>query len=99
MIENYPRGSCADKTYAVCTAIFLALTRPFSQALLKEVGEWRRHEESDNCLRRRFEESKQELERVLQKAQSCLKETGDAEVLLRKHSVRQWQPSLPDILV
>lgn len=60
-----------------------------SQALLKEVGEWRRHEETNNCLRRRFEESKQELEQVLQKAQSFLKETGVAEVLLRKHSVRE----------
>ncbi|TNM94661.1 hypothetical protein fugu_017420 [Takifugu bimaculatus] len=56
-----------------------------AKALLKEVGEWRRHEESNNCLRRRFEESKQELEQVLQRAQSCLQETGDAEVLLRKH--------------
>lgn len=77
--------------------IFLNITTvgshqcPLSQALLKEVGEWRRHEESNNCLRRRFEESKQELEQVLQRAQSCLQETGDAEVLLRKHGVRQQQ--------
>lgn len=60
-----------------------------SQALLKEVGEWRRHEETNSCLRRRFEESKQELEQVLEKAQSCLKEAGVAEVLLSKHSVRE----------
>ncbi|KAM4529485.1 nesprin-1 isoform 3-T3 [Fundulus diaphanus] len=57
-----------------------------SQALLKEVVEWRRREEANNCLRRRFEESRHELERVLKKAQSCLKETGDAEELLRKHT-------------
>ncbi|XP_028460432.1 nesprin-1-like [Perca flavescens] len=56
------------------------------QALLKEVGEWRRQEEANNCLRRRFEESRQELERVLKKAQGCLRETGDAEELLKKHS-------------
>ncbi|XP_037541085.1 nesprin-1 [Nematolebias whitei] len=56
------------------------------QALLKEVGERRRQEEANNCLRRRFEESRQELERVLKKAQGCLKETGDAEELLKKHS-------------
>lgn len=61
---------------------------PSSQALLKEVGEWRRQEEANNCLRRRFEESRQELERVLKKAQGCLRETGDAEELLKKHSVR-----------
>ncbi|XP_071058018.1 nesprin-1-like [Pseudochaenichthys georgianus] len=57
-----------------------------TQALLKEVGEWRRQEEANNCLRRRFEESRQELERVLKKAQGCLRETGDAEELLKKHS-------------
>ncbi|GLD49390.1 nesprin-1-like protein [Lates japonicus] len=57
-----------------------------AQALLKEVGEWRRQEEANNCLRRRFEESRQELERVLKKAQGCLRETGDAEELLRKHT-------------
>ncbi|XP_023266580.1 nesprin-1-like [Seriola lalandi dorsalis] len=57
-----------------------------AQALLKEVGEWRRQEEANNCLRRRFEESRQELERVLKKAQGCLRETGDAEELLKKHA-------------
>ncbi|MEQ2294229.1 hypothetical protein AMECASPLE_001811, partial [Ameca splendens] len=57
-----------------------------SQALLKEVEEWRRWEEANNCLRRRFEESRHDLERVLKKAQSCLKETGDADELLRKHN-------------
>lgn len=55
---------------------------------MKEVGEWRRQEEPNNSLRRRFEESRQELERVLKKAQGCLKETGDAEELLKKHTVR-----------
>lgn len=57
-----------------------------AQALLKEVGEWRRQEEANNSLRRRFEESRQELERVLKKAQGCLRETGDAEELLKKHT-------------
>lgn len=61
---------------------------PSSQVLLKEVGEWRRQEEANNCLRRRFEESRQELERALKKSQSCLRETGDAEELLKKHHVR-----------
>ncbi|XP_040920912.1 nesprin-1-like [Toxotes jaculatrix] len=57
-----------------------------AQALLKEVGEWRRQEEANNCLRRRFEESRQELERVLKKAQGYLRETGDAEDLLKRHT-------------
>ncbi|XP_067337447.1 nesprin-1 isoform X16 [Channa argus] len=57
-----------------------------AQALLKEVGEWRRQEEANNCLRKRFEESRQELERVLNKAQGCLRETGDTEELLKKHT-------------
>lgn len=61
---------------------------PSSQALLKEVGEWRRQEEANNCLRRRFEESRQDLERVLKKAQGFLKESGVAEELLKKHTVR-----------
>lgn len=56
--------------------------------MLKEIGDWRRQEEANNCLRRRFEESRQELERVLKKAQDCLRETGDAEDLLKNHSVR-----------
>lgn len=83
---------CCRKTkkkWTISLIVWLQLSA--SQALLKEVGEWRRHEETNNCLRRRFEESKQELERVLQKAQSCLKETGVAEALLRKHSVRKLQ--------
>ncbi|XP_076011028.1 nesprin-1-like [Genypterus blacodes] len=57
-----------------------------AQALQKEVGEWRRQEEANNCLRRRFEDSRQELERVLKIAQGCLRETGDAEELLKKHT-------------
>lgn len=57
------------------------------QTLLKEVGDWRRQEEANNCLRRRFEESRHELERVLKKAQDCLRETGEPEKLLKKHTV------------
>lgn len=73
------------RTNNVITLYYYYLT---SQALLKEVGEWRRQEEANNSLRRRFEESRQELERVLKKAQGCLRETGDAEELLKKHTVR-----------
>lgn len=57
------------------------------QTLLKEVGEWRRQEEANTCLRRRFEESRHELERVLKKAHDCFRETGEPEELLKKHTV------------
>lgn len=39
-------------------------------------------------MRRRFEESRQDLERVLKVATTCLGEGGNAEELLRKQSVR-----------
>lgn len=100
--SNYPGRNCANYIHPfVCCKINNVIPKklksqitttstscPPSQALLKEVGEWRRQEEANNCLRRRFEESRQELERVLKKAQGCLKENGDAEELLKKHSVR-----------
>ncbi|XP_042156441.1 nesprin-1-like [Oncorhynchus tshawytscha] len=57
-----------------------------AQGLLKEVGEWRRQEEANSTMRRRFEESRQELERVLKVATTCLREGGNAEELLRKQS-------------
>ena len=61
---------------------------------MKEVGDWRRQEEANNCLRRRFEESQQELEKVLKRAQGCLRETGDAEELLKKHTVSSRRVNL-----
>uniref|UniRef100_A0A8C7FN26 Spectrin repeat containing nuclear envelope protein 1 n=1 Tax=Oncorhynchus kisutch TaxID=8019 RepID=A0A8C7FN26_ONCKI len=69
--------------------------RNFDQTLLQkrvaeiqtsEVGEWRRQEEANSTMRRRFEESRQELERVLKVATTCLGEGGNAEELLRKQS-------------
>ncbi|KAG7275370.1 hypothetical protein CRUP_007926, partial [Coryphaenoides rupestris] len=60
-----------------------------AQALVKEVGEWRRREEASSCLRRRFEESRLELERVLRSAQGCLTDTGDPEEALKRHNLDQ----------
>uniref|UniRef100_A0A8K9XYB1 Spectrin repeat containing nuclear envelope protein 1 n=1 Tax=Oncorhynchus mykiss TaxID=8022 RepID=A0A8K9XYB1_ONCMY len=69
--------------------------RNFDQTLLQkrvaeiqtsEVGEWRRQEEANSTMRRRFEESRQDLERVLKVATTCLGEGGNAEELLRKQS-------------
>uniref|UniRef100_A0A3P9ISW1 Nesprin-1 spectrin repeats region domain-containing protein n=1 Tax=Oryzias latipes TaxID=8090 RepID=A0A3P9ISW1_ORYLA len=48
--------------------------------------EWRRHEEANSSLLRRFEESRVELEKVLKSAQSCVTESGEPEALLRKHT-------------
>ncbi|XP_061126959.1 nesprin-1-like [Syngnathus typhle] len=56
------------------------------QGSAQEIAEWRRREEANNCLRRRFEESRQDLEAVLKRAQDCLGESGDAEELLKKHT-------------
>uniref|UniRef100_A0A8C7FMX2 Spectrin repeat containing nuclear envelope protein 1 n=1 Tax=Oncorhynchus kisutch TaxID=8019 RepID=A0A8C7FMX2_ONCKI len=66
--------------------IFTTLCALPSKGLLKEVGEWRRQEEANSTMRRRFEESRQELERVLKVATTCLGEGGNAEELLRKQS-------------
>ncbi|CAL8318022.1 unnamed protein product, partial [Boreogadus saida] len=60
-----------------------------AQALVLEVGEWRRQDGAGGCLRRRFEESRLELERVLGTAQDCLAEPGapgDPEEVLRRHN-------------
>lgn len=107
--SKHSRGNAADESHS-CDLLFTCLICDTSwnsslllnsnclssQALLKEVGEWRRQEEANNCLRRRFEESRQDLERVLKKAQSCLRETGDADDLLKKHTVRSTQ--LPSVI-
>uniref|UniRef100_A0A8K9Y661 Spectrin repeat containing nuclear envelope protein 1 n=1 Tax=Oncorhynchus mykiss TaxID=8022 RepID=A0A8K9Y661_ONCMY len=66
--------------------IFTTLCALPSKGLLKEVGEWRRQEEANSTMRRRFEESRQDLERVLKVATTCLGEGGNAEELLRKQS-------------
>lgn len=90
--------------------IFTTLCALPSKGLLKEVGEWRRQEEANSTMRRRFEESRQELERVLKVATTCLREGGHAEELLKKQSVRleekhqsillsldEWEESLLEI--
>uniref|UniRef100_A0A3P9H2M7 Nesprin-1 spectrin repeats region domain-containing protein n=1 Tax=Oryzias latipes TaxID=8090 RepID=A0A3P9H2M7_ORYLA len=57
-----------------------------SQNMIRESTEWRRHEEANSSLLRRFEESRVELEKVLKSAQSCVTESGEPEALLRKHT-------------
>lgn len=45
--------------------------------------------ETNSSLMKRFDESRVELEKVLKLAQNCLTERGNAEELLKKHTVRK----------
>ncbi|XP_078239370.1 nesprin-1 isoform X9 [Pogona vitticeps] len=56
------------------------------QNMIKKTGDWKKNVEANNRLMKKFEASKTELDSVLQIANSCLKERGDPEELLRKHS-------------
>lgn len=58
------------------------------QTMEKESSEWRRHVEANSSLRKRWDESHAELEKVMKVAQAALKEQGNAEELLKKHTVR-----------
>lgn len=55
--------------------------------MVKKSGDWRKNMEANSRLMKKFEESRAELEKVLQIANSCLKEKGNPEELLRKHTV------------
>ncbi|RXM34120.1 Nesprin-1 [Acipenser ruthenus] len=56
------------------------------QTMIKEAGEWRKHIEANSSLMKRFEESRIELEKVLNIAQTFLKEKGNPEEVLKKHT-------------
>ncbi|MGH0114382.1 UNVERIFIED_CONTAM: hypothetical protein FKN15_005783 [Acipenser sinensis] len=56
------------------------------QTMMKEAGEWRKHIEANSSLMKRFEESRIELEKVLNIAQTFLKEKGNPEEVLKKHT-------------
>uniref|UniRef100_A0A8D0G232 Nesprin-1 spectrin repeats region domain-containing protein n=1 Tax=Sphenodon punctatus TaxID=8508 RepID=A0A8D0G232_SPHPU len=56
------------------------------QNMVKKTGDWRKNVEANSRLMKKFEESKAELEKVLQIAHCCLKEKGNPEELLRKHT-------------
>lgn len=64
-------------------------SRMFAQAMFRESTEWRKHMEANSSLRKRFDESRGELEKVLRMAESCLTERGNPEELLKKHTVRK----------
>lgn len=55
--------------------------------MAKKTGDWKTNVETNSRLMKKFEESKAELEDVLQIANCCLKERGNPEELLRKHTV------------
>lgn len=55
--------------------------------MVKKTNDWKKNVEANSRLLKKFEESRSELENVLQVAYCCLKERGDPEELLRKHTV------------
>uniref|UniRef100_A0A8C5RJ37 Spectrin repeat containing nuclear envelope protein 1 n=1 Tax=Laticauda laticaudata TaxID=8630 RepID=A0A8C5RJ37_LATLA len=56
------------------------------QDMVQKTGNWKKNVEVNSRLMKKFEESRTELENVLQTAQCCLKEKGNPEELLRKHT-------------
>ncbi|KAL7987672.1 hypothetical protein Chor_006591, partial [Crotalus horridus] len=56
------------------------------QDMVQKTGDWKKNVEVNSRLMKKFEESRTELEKVLQTAQCCLKEKGNPEELLRKHT-------------
>lgn len=56
------------------------------QDMVKKTGDWKKHVETNSRLMKKFEESRAELEKVLRTAQEGLKEKGDPEELLKKHT-------------
>uniref|UniRef100_A0A8C3XWI7 Nesprin-1 spectrin repeats region domain-containing protein n=1 Tax=Chelydra serpentina TaxID=8475 RepID=A0A8C3XWI7_CHESE len=56
------------------------------QDMVKKTGDWRKNVEANSRLMKKFEESRAELEKVLQIAHGCLEEKGNPEELLRKHT-------------
>lgn len=59
----------------------------FIKDMVQKTGDWKKNVEVNSRLMKKFEESRTELEKVLQTAQCCLKEKGNPEELLRKHTV------------
>lgn len=55
--------------------------------MVKKTSDWKKNVEANSRLLKKFEESRSELESVLQIAYCCLKERGDPEELLKKHTV------------
>uniref|UniRef100_H3A1G7 Calponin-homology (CH) domain-containing protein n=1 Tax=Latimeria chalumnae TaxID=7897 RepID=H3A1G7_LATCH len=56
------------------------------QSMLKQAIEWRKQVEANSSLMKRFEETRIELEKVLWIAEAFLKEKGNPEELLKKHT-------------
>uniref|UniRef100_A0A670IV44 Calponin-homology (CH) domain-containing protein n=1 Tax=Podarcis muralis TaxID=64176 RepID=A0A670IV44_PODMU len=56
------------------------------QNMVKKTSDWKKNVEANSHLMKQFEESRTELENVLQIAHRCLKEKGRPEELLRKHT-------------
>lgn len=65
--------------------------------MVRKAGDWRKNIEANSRLMKKFEESRAELEKVIQIANCCLKEKGNPEELLRKHSVSKFSDFSMDI--
>lgn len=61
-----------------------------TQNMVRKAGDWRKNIEANSRLMKKFEESRAELEKVIQIANCCLKEKGNPEELLKKHSVSKF---------
>lgn len=55
--------------------------------MVKKIGDWKKHVETNSRLMKKFEESRAELEKVLRIAQEGLEEKGNPEDLLKRHTV------------
>lgn len=58
--------------------------------MVKKISEWKKKIESNSSLMKKFEESRAELEKVLKTAETYLKEKGNPEELLKKHTVSRF---------
>ncbi|XP_021548914.1 nesprin-1-like [Neomonachus schauinslandi] len=56
------------------------------QNMVKKIGDWKKHVETNSRLMKKFEESRAELEKVLRIAQEGLEEKGNPEDLLKRHT-------------
>uniref|UniRef100_A0A8C5AJ13 Calponin-homology (CH) domain-containing protein n=1 Tax=Gadus morhua TaxID=8049 RepID=A0A8C5AJ13_GADMO len=87
--RNFHALQRALSTSKVLHNVDQTLLKKRTAEIQASVGEWRRQDGAGGCLRRRFEESRLELERVLGAAQDCLAEPGapgDPEEVLRRHN-------------
>uniref|UniRef100_A0A8C5RH19 Spectrin repeat containing nuclear envelope protein 1 n=1 Tax=Laticauda laticaudata TaxID=8630 RepID=A0A8C5RH19_LATLA len=80
-VLNHFSFSVLQKKHCRISSLF-----SFMKDMVQKTGNWKKNVEVNSRLMKKFEESRTELENVLQTAQCCLKEKGNPEELLRKHT-------------